>query len=133
MSRSHATGFSAIELLITIFVAAAFLAAGYQLYSAVLRYGADTRNQTTASNIAYDYLRRYSSQATNPCTVVTPVPAPTIPTPPAGGVALPSPSITASITCPYGTANGTSLVSVTVTYGYTSPQKQVQHAVYVTN
>lgn len=133
MSRSQTAGFSAIELLITIFVAAAFLAAGYQLYSAVLRYGSDTRNQTTASNIAYDYLRRYSSQATNPCTVVTPTPAPTIPTPPAGGTALPSPSITASITCPYGTSNGTSLVSVTVTYGYTSPQKQVQHAVYVTN
>lgn len=133
MNRSDQTGFSAVELLITIFVAAAFLAAGYQLYSAVLRNGADTRNQTIASNIAYDYVRRYSSQATNPCTVVSPVPAPTIPTPPTGGASLPSPSITASITCPYGAANGTSLVSVTVTYGYTTPQKQVQHAVYVTN
>lgn len=133
MSHAPQSGFSAIELLITIFVATAFLAAGYQLYTAVLRNGTDTRNQTTASNIAYDYVRRYSPQATSPCTIFTPNPAPTIPSTPAGGIALPSPSITASITCPYGTTSDTSLVTVTVTYGFTNPQKQVQHAVYVAN
>lgn len=130
MSRtSPQSGFSAVELLITIFVAVAFLGAGYQLYAAVVRNGADTRNQTTASNIAYDYLRRYSPQATNPCTTVTPSPAPTIPS----GTTLPSASITATITCPYGAASGTSLITVTVTYGSSSPAKQVQHATYVTN
>lgn len=126
---STQTGFSAIELLITIFVAAAFLAAGYQLYAAVMRNGADTRFQTTASNIAYGYMRQYSSQATNPCTVFSPTPAPTIPS----GTTLPSASITANITCPFGTTSGTSLITVTIAYGSTNPQKQVKHATYVTN
>ncbi len=129
MSHGYESGFSAIELLITIFVAVAFLASGYQLYSAVVRNGADTRNQTTASNIAYDYLRRVSPQATNPCTVIpNSTLAPTIPS----GTTLPAATITANITCPFGATSGTSLVTVVVGYGNTNP-KQVQHAIFVTN
>lgn len=129
MSHAYESGFSAVELLITIFIAVAFLASGYQLYSAVVRNGADTRNQTTASNIAYDYLRRFTANATNPCTVVSnSTLAPTIPT----GTTLPAATITANISCPFGNASGTSLLVVTVNYGNTNP-KQVQHAIYVTN
>ena len=129
MSHATESGFSAIELLITIFIAVAFLASGYQLYSAVVRNGADTRNQTTASNLAYDYLRRLSPQATNPCTAIpNSTLAPTIP----NGTALPAATITANISCPYGGASGTSLLVVTVGYGNTNP-KQVQHAIFITN
>lgn len=123
-------GFSAVELLITIFIAAAFIASGYQLYVAVVRNGADSRNQTTASNIAYDYIRQYSPLATTPCSSTVSIPAPTIPS----GTDLPNPSITAAISCPYApTRSDTSLVTVTVSYGLTNPKKQVQHAVYVAN
>lgn len=128
-SDTTQAGFSAVELLITIFIAAAFVASGYQLYVAVVRNGADARNQTTASNVAYSYIRQYSPLTTSPCTAVTPTPAPTIPS----GTDLPNASITASITCPYPGSSGTSLVTVTVSYGSTSPQKQVQHAIYVAN
>lgn len=130
--RQQQAGFSAVELLITIFIAALFIGAGYQLYIAIVRDGSDTRNQATASNLAYSYIRQYSSLATNPCTAITPSPAPTIPSG-AQYTALVSPTITASITCPYAAPSGTSLLTVTVTYGPGSPQKQVQHTLYVTN
>lgn len=132
-SRPLQAGFSAVELLITIFIAALFIGAGYQLYIAITRNGSDARNQTAASNLAYSYIRQYSARATNPC---TPIPNTTLaPTIPSGApyTALVSPTITADISCPYATPSGTSLLTVTVTYGPTSPQKQVQHALYVTN
>ena len=130
--RDNQAGFSAVELLITIFIAAAFVGAGYQLYIAIIRDGSDARNQATASNLAYEYMRQYSPQATNPCTTITPLPAPTIPTG-AQYTALGPASVTASITCPYASPSGTSLVTVIVTYGSTNPQKEVKHALYVTN
>ena len=127
-------GFSAVELLITIFIAAAFVGAGYPLYVAITRNSAEARDKATASAIAYEHLRKYTSLATNPCTTVTPTPAPAIPTGSPNYTALTNASITASITCPYAPAtSGVTLVSVTVTYGPASNQKQVQHSVYVTN
>ncbi len=120
------TGFSAVELLITLFIATAFIATGYQLYSIIIKGGGDARMQAKASNIAYDNLRRYAPQATNPCSVFTPTPTPSVP---AGS--LPNATITISVTCPYGTAVSVTKVQVSVTYG--TPQQEVDHALYVTN
>jgi Tfp pilus assembly protein PilV len=55
---SVVAGFSTVELLITLFVAAVFLAAGYQLYLVTVRDSGDVRQRARASAIAYDYLRR---------------------------------------------------------------------------
>ena len=136
MSTSYESGFSAIELLITIFVGVAFLASGYELYSAVIRNGADTRNQTAASNVAYDYMRRNIPGVSNPCAASTPVTTTPVTdtnpsTIPAAFIKL-NPTVTVTISCPYGTASGTSLVTSTVVYGNTSPTKQVTHAIYAT-
>jgi len=65
--------FTAVELLITLFIAAAFLMSGYQLYNLIIKDGGETRMQARASNVAYDYLQRYKSNVTNPCTVQTPL------------------------------------------------------------
>lgn len=119
-------GFSAVELLITLFIAAVFVTTGYQLYTVVIKNGSDASQRAVASNIAYDNLRRYSTQTTNPCTVVTPSPTPTIP-----ANSLPSASITVTIDCPYGTSDGTSRVNVSVKYA--TPQQEVVHAMYVNN
>jgi len=62
------SGFSAIELLITLFVASVFLISGYQLYVSAIRAGGEARAQTSANNVASDYLQRYKASATNPCT-----------------------------------------------------------------
>jgi Tfp pilus assembly protein PilV len=119
------SGFSAVELLITLFIAAAFIGTGYQLFSIVTQNGESARSKAKASNIAYDNLRRYSPQATNPCTVVTPSPTPSIPS----GSNLPNASISVSITCPYGTSVGLTKVTATVTYG--NPQESVVHVLFV--
>lgn len=125
--HDNQTGFTAVELLITLFVAAAFLATAYQLYSVIIQDGSDARFQAKASNIAYDNLREYSPKATKPCTTINnPTPTATIP-----ANSLPSPStIAVSITCPSGVGStSVSRVQVTITYG--SPTQEVAHAIFV--
>lgn len=126
-SRIAQAGFSAVELLITLFIAAAFVATGYQLYTVVITNGESAREKAKASNIAYDNLRRYGPQATNPCSVVTPSPTPTIPS----GSNLPNAAISVTISCPYGTSSGIAKITATVTYG--NPQESITHATFVTN
>lgn len=118
-------GFSAVELLITLFIATAFIATGYQLYSVVIQNGSDARQEAQANNIAYTNLRTYAPQATNPCSAVTPTPTPTIP----ASSNLTNASITVTISCPYGTSVGLTKVDVVVNYGI--PQVGVEHALFV--
>lgn len=125
MSRANQSGLSAIELLITLFVAAAFIATGYQLYAAIIQSSGEARFRARASNLAYDYLRQYSAQVTNPCTTVTPSPTPTIPS----NSGLSRAAVSVVISCPFGTSAQTSKVSVVITYG--DPQQEVDHATYV--
>lgn len=119
-------GFSAVELLITLFVGAAFVATGYQVFSVIIQNSGDARARAKASSIAYDTLRKYSPQATSPCTTVTPTPTPTIP----ANSGLSHAAISVSISCPYGTQSPTSKVQVTLTYG--DVQQEIVHATYVT-
>lgn len=123
MSRpTQQSGFSAVELMISLFIAVAFIGAGYQLYSVILRDGSDAKLRARANDIAYEMLRTYSVQATNPCTTITPTA--TLPTP----TNLPNASASVAITCPYN-SNPISKVSVTVSYG--TPQQEVVHALFV--
>lgn len=122
IKRTQQSGFSAIELMISLFIAVAFIGAGYQLYSVILRDGSDAKLRARADDIAYDMLRSYSTQATSPCTTITP--AATMPTP----TNLPNATASVSITCPYA-SNPISKVSVTVSYG--TPQQGVTHALFV--
>lgn len=62
-------GFSAIELLITLFIGALFLFAGYQLYSYVTRSGFEASRQSVASSIAYTYLRQNENTPPSTCTI----------------------------------------------------------------
>lgn len=127
-NRILQSGFSAVELLITLFIAAAFIGTGYQLYSIIIDDGGEARARARASNIAYTALRQYSAQATNPCTVFTPTPTPSIP----AGSNLPSNAVmSVAVTCPHGTSTATTKVQVTITYG--TPQEEVKHALYVAN
>jgi Tfp pilus assembly protein PilE len=122
---SDQKGFSAVELLITLFIAVAFIATGYQLYTIIIKDGGEARMRARASNIAYDNLRRYTPQATDPCSVFTPTPAPSIPS----GSGLSNASITITVTCPYTTTLNITKVQVSVKYG--SPQQEVVHAILV--
>jgi len=121
MSKSG--GFTAIELLITLFVAAAFVIAGYQLFNVIIADGGDTRAESQASNIAYGYLREYSANLSNPCAPSTPFDS-----------AITADSLsdvwaTVTVSCPK--SNTTSLSRVEVVVKYNNPQKSVRYATYV--
>ena len=124
--HSHEKGFTAVEVLITLFVVGFILASGYQTYALVTDDASRARERAEASNIAYEELRRIQGAVTSSessCATSTPtagIPATsTLPTPR---------SITAAITCPFGTSNPVSLVTITVTYGPSS--QKVVHGVY---
>ena len=125
--RTDQSGFSAVELLITLFVASAFFIAGYQLYSVVIKDGGQTRAESRASNIAYDYLRRYSATATSPCSASTPLSNEPITV---SGISAVTVNVT--ISCPYagtsGTNDATSISKVEVSVSYNNPQKTVRYA-----
>lgn len=66
MIKSHSyseeikqSGFSAVELLITLFVAVMFLIAGYQLYSFAFSRSVAAGQDARASDLAYDLLQAY--------------------------------------------------------------------------
>lgn len=118
------TGFTAVELLITLFVAAAFLVSGYQLYNLVIKDGGQTRAQARASNVAYDYMRRYSTVAANPCINSTPVNGEDLTV-----TGLSAVTVNVEISCPYDNATSVSKIEVTVLYN--NPQKTVMYGTYV--
>lgn len=126
---SLSKGFSAVELLITLFVASAFLISGYQLYGVVIKDGGDARKQSIASNAAADYLLQYKTSAyiQNPCSVATAYTgSPAI-------TGLTAVTVTVSVTCPYNSSPtpvpSISRLTASVTYG--SPAQTVTVGTYV--
>lgn len=122
---THTKGFSAVELLITLFIASVFLIAGHQLYSTIIRDSGAARQKARASNIAYDYLRRYSVTATTPCASSTPVDNVALTPDPEGLVNV---SATVTYSCPQGGL--IDLVKTQVTIRYGTDGGEVSHAVY---
>ena len=120
------TGFTTIELLVTLFVAAAFLIAGYQLYSLIINDSGEARAQAQASNKAYEYLQKYKESATNPCSVQTPENDTAITVPKLSDV-----KVSVNITCPYASPLNT-MSKILVTIKYNDPQQSVSSATYVT-
>ncbi len=56
-------GFSAVELLITLFIGFLFIMMGYQLYSTIIASSGESRQRATANNIAYAELRKYAGKS----------------------------------------------------------------------
>ncbi len=118
-------GFSAIELLISLFIAAAFIFTGYQLFSVVMKDGNTARLRSRAGNVAYENLQKYSPSTTAPCTALSSA-SPTAPSD------LPAATISVTFSCPYGTASSTTRIQVVVSYGFETPKQTVMEAIYVT-
>lgn len=115
MSR-YDSGFTAVELLVTIIVAMLLLGSGYQLYTTVLRDSGGTQRRASADNAAYQLMRQYQANTTKPCTTSSATPS--VPS----TADLPGSTATVTISCPYGSSSNISLVSVTVTYN--NPEQQ---------
>lgn len=118
------SGFTIVELLITLFVAAAFLVSGYQLYNLIIKDSGQARADSRASSIAYDYMRRYSATAVSPCVASTPLSDASVS---AGG--LTNVLVTVAISCPYSATTTISKVDVIVKYN--TPQQTLEYATYV--
>lgn len=116
------SGFTAVELLITLFVAAVFLIAGYQLFSVILQQGGEARNEAKVSSVAYSYLRQYEAKATNPCSAQT---ESNLPLTIEGVVDA---RLSSSIGCVAGTSSRLSRITITITYN--NPQKSVSFTSY---
>jgi len=124
--RKQSNGFSAVELLITLFVAAIFLAAGYQLFNFIVTDSGNTRAESSVSNSAYDYLRRYSNSATNPCTAFTALSSQAV-----SIDGVDSPTVTVTLSCPQTGTPSLTKVEVAISYGAGSTASTVKHATYV--
>ena len=117
------SGFTAVELLITLFVAAAFLIAGYQLYVVILKDSGNARAQANASNVANNYLQRYAPTAPNPCANTTLLTAA-----PINVAGLSSVTLGVTVSCPY--PNNLNVSKVTVTILYNNPQQTIQYSTF---
>lgn len=126
--QNSTKGFSAIELLVTLFIAMLFLSMGYTLYGTIVASSSQNRHRAQADNIAFEYLRRYEATVTNPCVVATPVNGVTVTS--SSAVDLASPKVTVNVTCPNSTVTSLALVKVTVTYKEGGSQQNVYHEVF---
>ena len=119
-------GFTAVEVLVTLFIGVVLLGGGYQAYGAVINNTERGRTQSIASNIAYEALRREADNTSAQC---SPVAERNLTWQSTYNTTLPQPrSIRGSVSCPYGNGNRISLISVRVTYGQDS--ESVTHAIY---
>lgn len=123
---SYRSGFSAVELLITLFIAAAFLIAGHQLYTAIIRDSGATRQRARASVVAYDWLRRYSASVPANCTTSTSLPTNQPVTPAPEGLK----NVTVTITYECAQTSMPELVRVRAVVKYGSDGGEVTHAIY---
>ncbi len=123
IAKNSKSGFTVVELLVTLFIAAAFLATGYQLYGAIIKDAGNTRAQARANSVAKDYLNRYESSATSPCTTLDPLTDSSVSI---SGISASTISI--SISCPYAGAPNVS--KVTATLKYNNPQKTASISSY---
>lgn len=121
-------GFTAVELLITLFVAAAFLVGGYQLFNVIIKDSGEARAEASASNVAYDYLRRYSDSVSNPCAAGSPLTNQSVSL---DGLADLQASVSVTVTCPQKDAPSISQVEATLTYGTGAEARTVRQATFV--
>lgn len=127
MSRQG--GFTTVELLVTLFVAALFIASGYQLYNVITMRSGNARMMSEASNIGYDVLRKEGATVAGvPVSCSNPVN--THPTQSVSRTSETLPGLTIRIIrCT--PASDLSVVRVSVIVSCGSPVKEVTHATYV--
>ncbi len=127
MRKNDASGFTVVEVLISLFIAGILLAGAYQVYSVVISSTREARERAVASGYAHEVLQYAKSYL--PATSCSPVSSTTIPS---SWVTMPSTinvsSRSYTVTCPYGTSNSISTIHVSIKYG--SPEREVVHAAY---
>lgn len=126
-------GFSAVELLITLFIGALFLISGTQIYSFIFSNGTESGQTARASNLAYELLKDYETSTFEQGTCSASTDS-NPPTPDTHDLSITSKSIV--VECPFaGQASNNlkniSKVTVTISYKTGSSTRSVKHATYM--
>ena len=79
LKRTRQQGFTAVELLVTLFIAALFIASGYQLYAVTTTDSANIRARSIAGSIGYRHLRIEQAKTSFACNSTT-IPYSSLPT-----------------------------------------------------
>ncbi len=131
-TNSLKNGFTAVELLITLFIASIFLFSGYQLYTQVTRDGKEAGQMAKLSGLLNEKSQTASSTVTAayPSGCVAASEGTTTNTEQVSGVG--SVTFTTTISCPQGTSTSTDLFLVKVKAAYTANgiAKELEHAIY---
>lgn len=132
---SNKSGFTTVELLVTLFVAAAFLMSGYQLYAMIIKNNGEAGARAKAVNVAYQALQKYKTD-TNPTTSHIKAACEQYPSN-TGDLAdidtngLSGAKLFVAVDCPYPLTTSISKLTVTVEYNYGGTTQQVTNATYV--
>lgn len=133
MSHHHrasaSNGFSAVELLVSLIVAALFLFAGFSLYNSILKYSVESRNRGKADLIAVEYLRRYETTVPATCAASTPLALQAVPASD-NTTGMNTPRISVTFTCPNPVQPWVTEVTARVEYIENSVTKAVEQEVY---
>ncbi len=134
---SSAAGFSTIELLVTLFVAAAFVGAFYQLFVTTTQDSIDAKRYATASTLAYSNLNQFKNKPSgmSSCSSGYTYEPSEFNPPITGSVSgLPgsvTQAVTASYPFPCGDNDDVIKIESSVTYGPTGQRTTVTHTTYV--
>jgi len=111
MKYVNKTGFTTVELLITLFVASAFLISGYLLSSIVVSESGDMRANLRATAVARKYANQYQPAVGTTCVASTPLDNQSVT---ASGIA--DVKVTVTVSCPNSAVPNISRVSSLVRY-----------------
>ena len=123
-STDPESGFTAVELLVTLIIASMFLFAGYQLYTQVQRDGADANQIAILSGKVNARLQETARSMPGTCA------ASDVTTPNVNETGIGAVSYRTIVSCPNSpTLTNLKLISTEASYG-TNPVKKVKHATY---
>lgn len=124
------SGFSAVEAMIALLVAAIFVTAGFQLHGLVLGSASRINAQLKASNIAYSHLRYQSSQLDSAVCIPAPISKVLTPTDEENS-SLRQLKIRSKSSMPYGCEGGIIRFEVEVEYYFNGSTKREKQVIYV--
>jgi type II secretory pathway component PulJ len=129
MNTRSESGFSAVELLVSLIVASLFLFAGYSFYNSIIKFSSESRSRAKADLIANEYLRRYELTVGSTCSASTPLALQAVPSS-ENTIGLNSPRILVTFACPNSTVPWVTKVTARVEYIENAITKVVEQEVY---
>lgn len=138
-SIKQSAGFTIVELLVTVIVAAMFAVMFYQLFVTLIQINSGARQATQVSDLAYSNMRRYPTVAStnlacvNSTTITNLIPASGSPVSATNSNYPELGSVTEQLTAqfPYGCSANYNLIKLVSTVKYKGNTLTISHATYI--